>query len=486
MPDITVDLRGARGESLAALARRVGVAAPDATDEEAMVAGLRSAVDEYLGTNPELAVVTPAAKDVLDDVTTDAMLETLEYTPAGGSAGRSVRRKLRESISVADYGASPDATAGENTVAFQAAIDAASDGRVILVEGGEYAVNDGELELGGKRLIFQLDGASINGSIQTNLPALVRGWDSSRLNLVRWAGASATDGFDEFRLRAADYTGGTPGFVNCGLWQQTIVGEDAAAFEWNAVFRLDNSAEAGENVALYAQANVATATAGPTWAGVFELHEKTVAGNPATGRVTLEVNHFASGTDANNNRVVLHVVGGTNFIDVTGTPAKPVIARGIWITPFNGALGQVWFENAIEINAEFENGLRIVGMGTAETGIALDGALMVGVDTSSADIDGHTALRMASAQRVAWEATDTIRSGIVPFTNRVGYYNGATERVGIDANATTPGVFVNGTKVVGAQLSAIAALTGAETLEVTQDRINQILVALRTHGLIAT
>jgi len=52
-----------------------------------------------------------------------------------------VQAKLRESVSVKDFGASPDATPAENTAAIQNALDFAADKYRVYIPGGEYIVN---------------------------------------------------------------------------------------------------------------------------------------------------------------------------------------------------------------------------------------------------------------------------------------------------------------------------------------------------------
>lgn len=66
------------------------------------------------------------------------------YTPAGiGAIASTVQTKLRESVSVLDFGASPAATATANVTAFQAAFDYANSigGCKVIVPSGTYMLN---------------------------------------------------------------------------------------------------------------------------------------------------------------------------------------------------------------------------------------------------------------------------------------------------------------------------------------------------------
>jgi len=67
------------------------------------------------------------------------------YTPAGtGAVATTVQTKLRESVSVSDYGASPGASAAINTAAFNAAFAAAGaygTNGVVLLQLGSYSLN---------------------------------------------------------------------------------------------------------------------------------------------------------------------------------------------------------------------------------------------------------------------------------------------------------------------------------------------------------
>ena len=77
----------------------------------------------------------------LNDVNTKTYADTsntVAYQPAGtGAVATTVQTKLRESVSVLDFGADPSFTAAVNAAAFQAAWTA-SNPKAVLVPAGTY------------------------------------------------------------------------------------------------------------------------------------------------------------------------------------------------------------------------------------------------------------------------------------------------------------------------------------------------------------
>lgn len=108
--------------------------------------------------------------------------------------------------------------------------------------------------------------------------------------------------------RAANYAGGTHGFVNGAIRVLDTVSSGATAFEWGLTSIMDNSssaADASENVAIYAQAH--KRNGGGTWALTAELQDH--AANPTTPSVTLEFDLQTKGADANAARVIQDLWG---------------------------------------------------------------------------------------------------------------------------------------------------------------------------------
>jgi hypothetical protein len=81
------------------------------------------------------------------------------FDPVGASAvARSAQDKMRDVVSVKDFGASPSATAAANTAAFQAAIDS-SQNAIIFVPAGTYQISGTLNVLKPGKLIIRGDGA---------------------------------------------------------------------------------------------------------------------------------------------------------------------------------------------------------------------------------------------------------------------------------------------------------------------------------------
>lgn len=83
--------------------------------------------------------VTPINASWLNDVDAATYEGAGTYTPAGtGAVARTIQAKLRESVSVNDYGASRSASAATNSTAFAAAI-AANPGKLIMFPDSSYS-----------------------------------------------------------------------------------------------------------------------------------------------------------------------------------------------------------------------------------------------------------------------------------------------------------------------------------------------------------
>lgn len=173
-------------------------------------------------------------------------------------------------------------------------------------------------------------------------------------------------------------SGGTFGHVNTGLMARTRTGKNQTAFEWTGLFLLDNYSDAGENVAMYAQANAFGK--GPSWGMVAECTNAFSLGATCVGA---EINVSTAGPDTGNR------IG----IDV-------VLADG----PLWRGMGK---SSLVEGTA----GLRIgasssMTYGSWKYGIKLVDKIGVGLDTTGAST--QSAIRLREGQRVELDATGQI------------------------------------------------------------------------------
>ncbi len=147
----------------------------------------------------------------------------------------------------------------------------------------------------------------------------------------------ATDEASFHFRRRANYSGGTPGFVNSALRADTFVESapglpsTAASFEWAACFVLHNRSSFGENVGAYRQ-GIKYAGAGPTWGGVDEIIDWS-SGNPTSGAVGCELSFSANGTDTNRVRVGYDMA----IRKSNGAGSSPVVSWGYRIQTETGS-----------------------------------------------------------------------------------------------------------------------------------------------------
>lgn len=269
------------------------------------------------------------------------------------------------------------------------------------------------------------------------------------------------------RVQKSDnYTGGTPGQTKKTIWAYHGVGANVTDFQWTILAELNNSATAGENVAITGYAR--KQSTGPTWGGVMTAKDTTDTANPASGMVGLEVDIFANGTDSSNRRIGIDVVAGTSDAGVT----LPTVGVGIQIGPQNGDANNGKYTRAIKIY----------------------GDVVIGIDLSLAT-NTTNAIRFAREQSIAWEATNTYRMALgAGGSSVISMLSSTTPKVGFDVGGTAA-VLIDGTKVIGARDTGWTAMTGTANENTTYDtatvtlaqlagRVMAIQAALTTHGLI--
>ena len=81
--------------------------------------------------------------DVLDDLAASSGSSLVGFIQSGaGAVATTVQAKLRERVSVLDFGASSAASASVNTAAIQAAIDSLTTGGTVFFPKGNYKINN--------------------------------------------------------------------------------------------------------------------------------------------------------------------------------------------------------------------------------------------------------------------------------------------------------------------------------------------------------
>lgn len=196
-----------------------------------------------------------------------------------------------------------------------------------------------------------------------------------RRNSVAQTVTTSTDVYTQHVARTTSHTGGTPGTTNSALRVDHNVGAGVTDYEWAFTSVMNNSATAGENVAVYGQGNRQASGVGPTWAGVMEAREVVAQNDPTSGLIGLEVDNRSNGTDANNNRIGIDVV----------------CAR----YNTSGAATQVSFGVRVQNNADSNVLVKTAFSASTTCNVAFD---------ASASTVNQAAFKMAQNQSIAFDA----------------------------------------------------------------------------------
>ena len=179
-------------------------------------------------------------------------------------------------------------------------------------------------------------------------PRIINGGQDPALDTVARAWWMRTGAANEYvGVLRVDYTaggtGGTSGFVTTPARISTTVNAGRTDFVWGFVSSLTNNATAGENVAIYGQA--VRVADGPTWAGTLELRDTSGTANPTNAAVSLEIDNIGNGTDSNNSRIILDLVGDRQ----NSGGATHEIARAVRIGPAHATAAATRFKKGIEL-----------------------------------------------------------------------------------------------------------------------------------------
>lgn len=311
-----------------------------------------------------------------------ALLVGYQHSGAGAVA-RTVAAKLRESASIADFGGVVAVDAAGALALAAAAV------KEVVFPSGAWVINSVPAIPTGT-VLRAMPGATFSGAgaISLGLPTA----NPSRETRVNYS-TSSTDyaGFE--LVRNAAHTGGSSAFVASNLLARTVTGANVTNNEWAATFILDNHTPApvAGHVAMYAQGNKYTG-AGLTWAAVAEARDRSGDANPTSGLVAIEVDVFADGTDNNDQRVGIDLVGGV------GVAIGPFIGYGIRIGPQDGNT----------LNCTFKRGVHLYGVHERGLSMALAAGSTCAIDLSASTLTG-SALRLAQNQFIAFDAGDNER-----------------------------------------------------------------------------
>ena len=149
------------------------------------------------------------------------------------------------------------------------------------------------------------------------------------LHYSRTTSPGANDGTDLYITRNAAYTGGTPGFVNSVIAPTCSVGAGGTSYEWCESITMVNhgtAADGSENQALGTFSR--KQGTGKTWTNTFQFWDESGA-NPTTSTVNTEMDLAANGTDNNNVRVFMDMIGTTLN---PGVGADATVAYGLRVS----------------------------------------------------------------------------------------------------------------------------------------------------------
>ena len=397
-----------------------------------------------------------------------------------GAVATTVQTKLRESVSVKDFGAVGDGVTND-TASLLAAMTAASDVGFYV---GNYNIPTTPAYSGSQTLSVN-NGASVTGAGASALGLTVGGLSKRQLVQLNTTGGDAAT---QNIRRIANHSGGTPGFVSAALSVRTDVTNAAATnYEWAVVGTIYNSANAGQNVAVYGRGE--KKANGPTWGMVAEATDSTNVVGATGGLVGIEVDVFANGADTSANRVGVDIVVGRGVPAGTDCAASYGLRVGASATyPASS------FTTGLRVDSSTFAALAIGSTGTYGIRMLPAASLTVGIDLSQGTYSASSLRFALRAAKVDLEPTGTLQMDLAPSANYVRFLNGGVEKVGLDL--TTPSLRIAAIKVVGVQDAGFAAFTGTTnkgtayatgtvTLIQLAERVAALQASLTTHGLIA-
>ncbi len=238
--------------------------------------------------------------------------------------------------------------------------------------------------------------------------------------------------------RNATYSGGTTGWVNAALFQETTTGASSTSFEWGIVSVLHNYATRttlSENVGFYSQGN--KMSTGHTWGGVVEMCDLTNTAATQAGDIAwgMEVDCWCNGTDGYGNRIIQNlVVGNAQQIRGLGSGAKAYADIGLRVSAYGDQAANAACNNGIVVATGEINAVQITCSG--QRAVQTTGTYVVGVDLSGATHTGGSAVRVKAGDFIAFDQFDQFRMRFNASTGFLEFFNGVTRKGYIDMNGT--------------------------------------------------
>lgn len=447
------------------VARGINLRETDTPGSGQLDAGGNELTGLAAGTTGESAAIVRQIGD-----TTFSQFATFDPAPSG-SVPRSVQSKLRDVVSVADFGAVGDGTTNSST-AFQ---KAATAGGVFSVPSGNY--NFGAVITAGASDVFWDEGHVLNhdGTAPLGLPGVQEMWLSGHGKFLYDAQVKPNT-VSTLRVdRNADYTGGTPSFLGSAVRINLAVAAGVEDFQFGISSILDNSATGGQNGAGFFQGN--KLGTGPTWAINAEATDHSGNADPLTGLVAVELDIEGNGTDLHNNRWGLGVF-------LRRPPNDPALTSGAAAEAGYG----ISVDSSTDAGAIFYNAYHARGL------------FRTGLSFSDATIQGN-AILLADSQKIAFRGDGSRALYYEPLTSSLRY---AVEPAGTvlleffdSGDLNISGSYqVLETQVLTSRRTGWTAATGTATratfatgsvtLPVLAQAVKALIDDLMSHGLIGS
>lgn len=196
--------------------------------------------------------------------------------------------------------------------------------------------------------------------------------------------------------RVARFTGGTPGYVNAGLYVYDTVETGVESYEWGIVSELHNHSNSGQHVGIGIHSH--QHGLGPTW-GLSIVAWKDTDDTEAAGLVGMELGLVADGDDVNNMRIGIDLGAGPR------TGSMPTFYAGVRIGCGNGSSADGQFKNGVLLHSKMEDAVKISTTGTRA--ININGTHTIGIDFAGRQTAG-TAIRLKSGDSIALDSAGLV------------------------------------------------------------------------------